>query len=1051
MLPIIAVILLIPLIDAYALNPHLYVSAENPEFENHFAGSMVIEVIVNDPDLKDINSATGEPDVTINGNNLRMVQATDGSWYAYFAHIDAARTADQIVENAGAIGESLDFGVFCSAASTDSVLGVAFSDTQGVAIARDGVGGTNGQMRPGDCTGPISTQIINNVVRNPKSINTHPGVPPGQIGLDSNAWPIIQLFSFNDVEIKYNKAGNHQQVDLEYDEIPNITMELDRLNYPSGAEVFVTISDIQLNQDPTDEDSWTFNVNSPYGVFYQAYTESGSDSGNGGPGLVNLNAHLSSLDFEDNGQLRVDLSNIMELKTNRDQPDSFVSDGVERFSQIVTFVETQSNSGIFRNYDKSKISNIGILNNAPRGLSGTIQYNDETKSVLSGTFTASLDLGTRGSTLEPGTRATVTVNDADQNINSGERDDLDVFRASAIIPTLEMGEPLTLRGASGVVFYELASTDWSSGTAVRSSVSADSSARLIIDTPSAANTDFTKISFNTGYTANSLRSLLIDGDSNTFGTNWLNYDLRSIQNHLEIDSFSDTSMTLFFGGFDDPSPVGIVDGGDISSAQGFIKIDDRDVDSIASKSGSVFLAINFDASNNSSPEGRINDESDLQPIVVDLFSFGEMRGREINNAIYRLELEETQRNSGIFTGTIEYAVTNQVNIIDANFLSTLRTIGEEIKFLVSGDLLDEKGITISYSDLDSSGVKVSQSTKSDIRTHSGKVTTGSPSYRFGQPVTIILDDPDLNQDHEMIETFSVINDPNSPAVDTVGTVGGNILLEVQIKDFRYQRCMVNGISHDGLGGTGFVLVETGPDTGIFEGTFKMPSRICSEDASKLISPAGGSIDVRYYDFRDSTGNPNIFSLSNSKSPKPKSSTSSPPTLNSDKFTLPKYGQTTQVILSGTLKDHSRGTPLSILLHSPDDMTETFGIIPTNSGDYRAVIILKHNSPTGIYSIEVMYRQDLVGVTSFSVDSDIPASIKDTAKWWADGTAPDSEFLKGIEDLISKDVLETYQSQSSGKLPDWVKKTAQWWGDDLITDDDFISALEYLVKKGIIRI
>ena len=33
--------------------------------------------------------------------------ATDGSWYAYFANIDAARTADQIVENAGTSGESL--------------------------------------------------------------------------------------------------------------------------------------------------------------------------------------------------------------------------------------------------------------------------------------------------------------------------------------------------------------------------------------------------------------------------------------------------------------------------------------------------------------------------------------------------------------------------------------------------------------------------------------------------------------------------------------------------------------------------------------------------------------------------------------------------------------------------------------------------------------------------------------------------------------------------------------------------------------------------------
>ena len=194
--------------DALASNTNLYVSAENPQFENHFAGSMVIEVVVNDLDLKDIDDATGEPDVTLNGKDLRMVQATDGSWYAYFAHIDAARTADQIVENAGTSGESLDFGEFCSATTASSVLGVSFSDTEGVAIPQiGGVGGTNGQLPFVDCTGSIaSTGIINNVVRNPKSINTNPNVPSGQIGLDSDAWPIIQLFSFDDVEIKYNKA-----------------------------------------------------------------------------------------------------------------------------------------------------------------------------------------------------------------------------------------------------------------------------------------------------------------------------------------------------------------------------------------------------------------------------------------------------------------------------------------------------------------------------------------------------------------------------------------------------------------------------------------------------------------------------------------------------------------------------------------------------------------------------------------------------------------------------------------------------------------------------
>ena len=1057
--------IIVPIIleDVSAENPNLYVSAENELFDNHFAGSMVVEVVVNDSDLNDIDDSIGEPDVTLNGKDLRMVQATDGSWYAYFANIDQAKIADQIVLDAGdgAKGESLDFGVFCSSNTDSSVLGTSFSETEGVAIPREGtlVGFTNGQASLTDCTGSVTSTgiILNNVVRGEKSINTNPSiVAPGQIGLDADAWPIIQLFSFDDVVIQYNKPGNPQQVELEYDDIPNISLELDRSSYPSGAEVFVTIQDMHLNQDPTDEDSWTFNVNSPSSSFYQAFTESGSDAGNGSPGLIDLNSKLSSLGFEDNGQVTMNLGSIIELKANNDQPDSFVTDGTNTFSQIVTFVETRPNSGIFRSYDNGNESTLGVISNAPRGLTGSIEYNDDTESILSGSFTASLSVGISSSHFDSGKRATITVTDPDQNTSSGEKNDLDVFRTSALIPTLKSGNPLTLGDASNVKFYESASTPLTAGILIDSSTPDRFADRLVIDTTDAINTDFAKISLKTGYTANSLQSLLIDtSKANTRGTNWLNYDLRSIQNQLGVSDFSDTTITLFFGGLTDTSPIDIIDSGDIRSAQGFIQVDDVDVDSINLKSGTVFLVINFDASDNSSPPGKISNESNSQPIVVDLFSFGEKgttRSQEINNAIYRFELEETTNDSGTFTGTVEYAVTNQVNVIDPDFISTLQTIGEDVKFLVSGDLLDEDGITISYSDLDKVGVTIPQSAKSDIATNAGTVRIDSTSYRFGQPVTIILNDPDLNLSHETIETYHVINDPNSPNLDTVGTVGGGILLEVKIKDIRYQRCTIDGIQHGGLGNSGFTLIETGTSTGIFEGTFKMPSKICNKDGTKLISPAGGSVDVRYKDFRDSFGNENIFSLSNSQ----KSSITTYPTLNAEEFFVPDYKQTTEVVLSGTLNKHYRGVPLAISLYAPDQPPKNFGIIPTDSGNYRAVILLDHNSPIGVYSIEIFYQNELVGTTSFTVSSnEIPTWIKNSAKWWADDVVSDSEFLNGVEHLIQEKIIEipqtTKQSVTSERvLPDWIKNSAKWWAGGEISDDEFISSLQFLLKKGIIR-
>src|SRR3989304_2583904 len=529
---IIASMLLFPIFSSFNAeathNPHLFVSAENPIYDNHFAGSMVIEVVVSDPDYNDVGEAEGEPDVTLNGNDLRMVQATDGKWYAYFANINAAKRADQIVLDAGAVGKSLDFGVFCSSSTASSVLGVGFSDTEGVAIpGPSGLpGSTNGNTPFTACTASPVGGNENNVVRNPKSINTNPSVPTGQIGIDDNAWPLIQLFSFDNVEIKYNRPGGIEKVQLEYDKIPNISLTPDRSGYPNNAEVFITIKDFQLNQDPTDEDSWTFNINSTETTFYQAFTESGSDSGNNSPGLINLVPHLSSLDFVDNGKLTLNLGNVAELQTNKHQPDSFVSDTTNTFSQIITLVESEPNSAIFENFDTSNESTIGILSNAPRGQSATIEYNDKSTSILSGPSTASISMTPKGSQFNAGQQTPVTVVDNDQNVNSGSRDILNIFRSTAIVPSLQLGEPVTLEQTSSLKFYTASTDPLNGGFVVDFSVPDKNSDRLIINTNPLGVNAFEAMSLNMGITAGKLQSLFIDDSlQNNFGTNWINFDL----------------------------------------------------------------------------------------------------------------------------------------------------------------------------------------------------------------------------------------------------------------------------------------------------------------------------------------------------------------------------------------------------------------------------------------------------------------------------------------------------------------------------------------------
>ena len=1050
LLAIFSTILLIPVMDAEASsNPNLFVSAENSQFNNHFSGSMVVEVIIRDNNIRDTDEGKGEPDVTINGKILRMVQATDGQWYAYFANIDKAKNADSTV---GSPGNGLDFGSICTVAEGAATIGIDLSDADGVAYPYDSCNGISDNS--------------NNVVRKAKSPN--PIIPEdaapgsdglgGQIGIVEDTWPFIQLFSFDDVIIQYNPGGPAQQVSLEYDEIPNISFSIDRDLYPNNSEVFLVVNDFQLNQDPTDQDSWTFGVGSTPSTFYQAYDNSGNNAANGNVGLVDLVPHLSSLGFEDNGELSFDLGNVMQLKTNRDQPDSSINDGPgsNTFSEIITLVEQVPNSGIFESYDSNDQSTIGILGNAPRGQAGTITYNQDSISVLTGFSTGSVSLSDpsltigSGGSLRPGVEYPVVLEDPDQNLNTGANDDLDVFRETAIIPTITIGNPITFENAQNVLFH-LSSPTVTGGTTANSSVSDSNSDRLVIDPSTLNDPSFEMISVNLGVSASSLSSILLDvSESNTYGTNWINYDLRSFENDFDISDFSDTSFSLSFGTLGSSS-ITIVDAGEISSPKGFIQIDDLDVKDIAGESGTVFLVIDFDSSDDDSGVISLSSEINDQPIVFDFFSFGLKNNQSINNSIYRFELEETQDNSSIFEGSFEYAVTNQLNILDPNFIQTAQTIDDEIKIIVTDRLIDEEGITISYSDLDVTGVITTTSTKSDLPTHSGTVSITPTIFRFGQSVTIILNDSDLNLKSDTVEVYRTVNDPRSPIVDTVGK-DGEILLEIKLRDIRYKRCTVDGVEHGGLASTGFVLVETGRNTGIFEGVFRIPSQICDKTGSKLISPAGGNLDARYYDSRDAYGNSNIFNLLHSQNPV---SFYSPAKLSQEEVTLPRVGSVQEIILSGSIDNHKRGIPLSVTLTNPDGAVQNFGATLSNSGSYRSIFTVNPSSLPGQYFIDLSYENKNLETLSFSVVSEtIPDWIKDNARWWSSNNISDNEFIDGIEDLIEKEIISVTPSERNTfeqEIPNWVKNNAKWWADEQISDEDFIKSIQYLVKKGIIQV
>jgi hypothetical protein len=93
---------------------------------------------------------------------------------------------------------------------------------------------------------------------------------------------------------------------------------------------------------------------------------------------------------------------------------------------------------------------------------------------------------------------------------------------------------------------------------------------------------------------------------------------------------------------------------------------------------------------------------------------------------------------------------------------------------------------------------------------------------------------------------------------------------------------------------------------------------------------------------------------------------------------------------------------------------------------------------------------------------IPNWIKNVAGWWANGEISENEFLAGIEYLINHRVIslnfipcnvkiENQTTLSVKMVPDWIKNNAKWWSEDLIEDTDFINGIDYLVTRQIISL
>ena len=235
-----------------------------------------------------------------------------------------------------------------------------------------------------------SDQAINNVVREARALSNGTSDYYGNIGLGPNLWPFIQYYDFTrytSYDLVYERGGADESIDLLFDRPGGQGLTFDRDVYGLLHEVGVTITNNELNIDPTDEDSWTYNTQWGNGtVYYQLYDENGANDALGNnvnDGVVpQTNAQMQSNWGSDEGTLQIDRDGpndssqaVIDFRANSDTATLTCSGGVQANTGAcygagfattevqATFVETGSNTGVFRNWDEDLKTNM-IINPA---------------------------------------------------------------------------------------------------------------------------------------------------------------------------------------------------------------------------------------------------------------------------------------------------------------------------------------------------------------------------------------------------------------------------------------------------------------------------------------------------------------------------------------------------------------------------------------------------------------------------------------------------------------------------------------------------------------
>ena len=177
---------------------------------------------------------------------------------------------------------------------------------------------------------------------------------------------------------------------------------------------------------------------------------------------------------------------------------------------------------------------------------------------------------------------------------------------------------------------------------------------------------------------------------------------------------------------------------------------------------------------------------------------------------------------------------------------------------MTGDMTGVDAPRIQVSDIDGDGVSTPLADQMDALTHSATVTFDAENYKIADTVTVTVDDQDLNTDVDLIEVYRILASSDKVDDDTTDVAEGSAfshILEITFDDETWQTNSCTG--RDGVDDfteSGFTLIETGPATGLFQGTFQVPADYCRASDDTFVTTTGKDMEVNYIDYYDAASN-----------------------------------------------------------------------------------------------------------------------------------------------------------------------------------------------------